>query len=104
MGGIFIVLLADSTATEQTKEAENRSSMRVRLFDVVFALAAFRAENGRYPARLEALAPKFLAKLPRDLYSDANLQYHTTGKDYLLYSVGRNQRDDGVRAGLIGGD
>ena len=46
------------------------------------------------PARLELLVPKQLAKIPQDLYSEAALQYRTTGTDYLLYSVGANQKDD----------
>ncbi len=92
VGGLILGLL--TPAMEVAKESENRWTMRVHLFDVAFALAAYRAETGRYPGQLETLVPMFLTEIPQDLYSDARLQYRTTGQDYLLYSVGSNVQDD----------
>ncbi|MEO1972632.1 MAG: hypothetical protein ABGX07_13805, partial [Pirellulaceae bacterium] len=92
VGSVILALL--TPAMEVAKEAENRWTMRVHLFDVAFALAAYRAETGRYPGQLETLVPMFLTEIPQDLYSDARLQYRTTGQDYLLYSVGSNVQDD----------
>lgn len=92
VGSVLIALL--TPAVEQAREAENRSTMRIHLLDVAFALTAYRIEHGQYPERLEALVPKYLAKIPQDLYTDDTLKYRVVGKDYLLYSVGSNMRDD----------
>jgi hypothetical protein len=61
---------------------------------VTIALARFRAENGRYPAKLDELAPKYLPTVPHDLFVDAALKYRTVDGGYLLYSVGPNEIDD----------
>ena len=63
-----------------------------------FALAAYRADNGAYPEKLEQLKPKYTAELPKDIFNnDAALQYSRTKDGYLLYSFGPNGRDDGGR-------
>lgn len=59
------------------------------------ALAAYRAEHGEYPERMEELVPKYIAQLPRDLYGEhAALHYRRESSGYLLYSVGPNGRDE----------
>ncbi|HEX5271372.1 MAG TPA: hypothetical protein VFW33_12825 [Gemmataceae bacterium] len=68
-----------------------------RNLHLAFALAAYRGDHGRYPAKLDELAPKYLAAVPDDLFSGKPLVYRPEGKGYLLYSVGVNGRDDGGR-------
>jgi len=58
------------------------------------ALAVCRDETGRYPATLDALCPKYLKVIPRDIFSDQPLRYRLEADGYLLYSVGENGRDD----------
>jgi hypothetical protein len=63
--------------------------------DAGMALAAYRAENGQYPERLDELVPKYIAQLPRDLYGEhPPLHYRRDSNGYLLYSVGPNGRDE----------
>lgn len=63
------------------------------------ALRAYRVENGRYPASLEALAPAYLKRIPLDPFArDAALKYRSQGESYVLYSVGPDGKDDGGRA------
>ena len=61
---------------------------------VAFALAAFHSDHGHYPAALVELAPKYLEKIPDDLFSGKPLIYRLEGDGYLLYSVGPNGLDD----------
>lgn len=65
---------------------------------VAFALAAHQRDHGRYPPDLSSLAPKYLVKLPFDIFSNRPLLYRPRADGYLLYSVGVNGRDDGGRA------
>jgi hypothetical protein len=70
---------------------------RQRNLHLAFALATYRVENKRYPDKLDALAPKYLAEVPDDLFSGKALIYRPSENGYLLYSVGENGRDDGGR-------
>ncbi|MFO0934952.1 MAG: hypothetical protein U0798_00365 [Gemmataceae bacterium] len=62
---------------------------------IAFALAAYCADYNVYPAKLDALKPNYLASIPDDLFSGKPLVYRITDKGYILYSVGRNEIDDG---------
>jgi hypothetical protein len=75
--------------------AETRSVMNFELTDLAFALAQYREEHGSYPAKLADLKPKYVATVPKDLFTDAELHYRRDGAGYLLYSVGPNGIDDG---------
>ncbi len=59
------------------------------------ALAAHFADTQKYPDKLAALAPKYLDKLPVDIFSGKPLLYTETKTGYLFYSVGVNGADDG---------
>ena len=69
--------------------------MKLDLAKIALALAAFRADNGRYPDRLGELAGGYLGVLPADLFVYEPLRYRREGAGYLLYSVGQNMKDDG---------
>jgi len=66
-----------------------------RNLQVAFALAASQSDHGRYPANLNELSPKYLEKVPDDLFSGKALIYRLEEDGYLLYSVGPNGKDDG---------
>ena len=90
------------SAIGKVQSAYDRSAQTQRNLQVAFALAAYRGDTGRYPAKLEDLAPKYLAAVPNDLFSGEALIYKPREKGYLLYSVGINGKDDGGK--LIGDD
>jgi hypothetical protein len=84
-------------AARKVQDAADRPEQGQRNLYVAFALAAYRLENGRYPAKLEELAPKYLVSVPGDLFSGKALIYHPSENGYLFYSVGTNGKDDGGR-------
>jgi hypothetical protein len=73
----------------------DRSEQVHRNLHVAFALAAYKASEGRYPEKLDVLAPKYLPAIPGDLFSGKALIYRPSKDGYLLYSVGVNGKDDG---------
>jgi hypothetical protein len=95
---IWVILLA-STVPNMRKVMDGYDRLeQVRWnLSVAFALAAYRADAGRYPARLADLAPKYLPAVPGDTFSGKPLVYRPAEKGYLLYSVGVNGKDDGGR-------
>ncbi len=70
-------------------------AMALEIDKLGFSLAAFHADNGHYPAKLEELVTKYADTIPDDYFSGKPLIYKPTGDGYLLYSVGANGKDDG---------
>jgi hypothetical protein len=68
----------------------------VKLARVAIALERYRLAHGKYPDSLDTLAPQFIARIPRDIINGQPLHYHRTDSgQFLLYSVGWNETDDG---------
>ena len=64
---------------------------------IACALERYRREHGQYPELLSALQPQFIQKLPHDIINGEPLKYHRTETgQYVLYSVGWNETDDGA--------
>ncbi|MGA3179747.1 MAG: hypothetical protein ABSF38_05325 [Verrucomicrobiota bacterium] len=60
------------------------------------ALERYRLANGQFPETLEALAPQFISRLPNDVIGGQPYKYRRTGDgQFVLYSVGWNEKDDG---------
>ena len=60
------------------------------------ALERYRLTNGQFPESLEALAPRFISQLSHDVITGEPYKYHrTTDGQFVLYSVGWNEKEDG---------
>jgi len=91
-----ILLCLQAPCFSSSIHVEDPCAMTFELDKLAFALAAYRAEQGSYPEKLDSLMPKYVAKLPVDIFNnDADLHYRREGNGYVLYSVGINERDDG---------
>lgn len=63
---------------------------------IACALERYHMANGKYPETLAALVPQFLTKLPLDVCNGQPMKYRRTDDgQFLLYSVGWNEKDDG---------
>jgi hypothetical protein len=68
----------------------------VDLARVAIALERYRLAHGGYPDSLDALVPQFIAKVPHDVIGGGPLHYRLTSDgQFVLYSIGWNERDDG---------
>ena len=74
---------------------EEKAHALRRLAVVSLALAVWRAEEGGYPDKLDALSPTVLKAIPSDPFTDKPLIYRRAGEGYVFYSVGPNMTDDG---------
>ena len=71
---------------------------------IVAALERYRLAEGSYPKKLAALMPKFIAKIPGDLFHDQGLVYRINeDNSFTLYSTGYNGTDDNGEF-FIGGE
>ena len=62
---------------------------------IVAALERYRLAKGSYPKKLAALRPKFIAKIPGDLFHEQGLVYRINeDNSFTLYSTGYNGKDD----------
>jgi hypothetical protein len=63
---------------------------------VAIALERYRLAHGEYPESLNALSPHFMEKVPHDIINEQPLHYRRTSDgQFVLYSVGWNETDDG---------
>jgi hypothetical protein len=61
----------------------------------MYALRAYKLDNGHYPKNLKALVPTYLRKVPIDPFDGfAPLHYQLQGEKYLLWSNGSDGVDD----------
>ncbi len=95
IGDVLMGML--TPAFRKVKGAEDRITQVTANLQIAFAMAAYHKSNGRYPAKLADLAPKYLATVPDDVFTGKPLIYKPTEKGYLFYSVGQNGKDDGGR-------
>lgn len=81
---------AASTAEEQQQQRLANLQTTLTLFD-------FHAETGEFPETLDAVVPLFADAMPNDLFSEKPLKYRRTANGFELYSIGKNETDDGGR-------
>jgi len=67
----------------------------VRAAIAATAVARFRQTHGALPATLDQLTPSLLAAVPIDPYSGKPLRYAQQDTAFVVYSIGRNEKDDG---------
>jgi hypothetical protein len=76
----------------------------IDLARVACALERYRLAHGQYPETLDALAPQFIGNLPRDIINGQPLHYRRTDDgQFILYSVGWDEKDDGGQVVLTKG-
>lgn len=96
LGDLLMTLMVP--AVRKVQHASDRTEQIQHNLHVAFALAAYKSDEGNYPKTLDALAPKYLAAIPQDMFSGKALIYRPADNGYLLYSVGINGRDDEGRS------
>ena len=63
---------------------------------IACALERYRLANGQFPEKLDALAPQFISPLPNDVLTGEPYKYRRTDDgQFVLYSVGWDEKDDG---------
>jgi hypothetical protein len=60
------------------------------------ALERYRLANRQFPDTLDALVPRFISQLPHDVINGEPYKYRRTDDgQFILYSIGWNEKDDG---------
>jgi hypothetical protein len=77
-----------------------RTQAELQMLRIEIALRRFHHAHNKFPEKLSALLPTYLKKLPVDPFSGKNFHYEKQGQEnWVLYSVGTDQRDDQGREG-----
>ncbi len=102
-GGIRVVLIP-SQVSQATSWWRGREAIPLLAFNqtmvnqtrLACALERYHLIHNEYPESLDALAPRFIGEIPRDLIGGQPLHYRRKADgNFLLYSVGWNETDDG---------
>ena len=67
---------------------------------IACALERYHLVHNCYPETLNALTPQFIDKIPADIIGGQPLKYRIDKKQFVLYSIGWNAKDDGGIADL----
>jgi hypothetical protein len=76
-------------------DAGERTVQQREAIEAVIALELWRRRHGAWPASLDELVPAYLPALPADRVDGQPLRYVVRDGQPVLYSIGRNRRDDG---------
>lgn len=91
-------LVLNSAAVLLTRISASQTGVNEAL--IACALERFRIANNKFPERLDELTPAFLDMIPNDVITGNAMRYRRTEGGFVLYSVGRNEKDDGGKAVL----
>jgi hypothetical protein len=77
-------------------QTETRIGQDADLTELAIAIAAYSAEHGQAPAKLDDLAPAYFKQVPKDRFNEQPLTYFADGKHWMIRSVGPDLKDDAV--------
>jgi hypothetical protein len=92
-GGILTRLLMPALGA--AVEAAARAEARRGTAGVGLALYAYRARNGRFPDKLDDLAPDFIPAVPRDPFDGQAMKFKRTEQGAVVYGIGPDMIDNG---------
>ena len=84
-------------ALERVFQVAQRNAARCSTAAVAVACLRYRARKGRFPDDLGHLVPEFIEAVPLDPFNGKPLRYRKRRGGIVVYSVGKNLRDDGGR-------
>ena len=97
MGNLLLIALLQAESLPNIASAERRWQAKLEITRLAFAVEVYQRDHSRYPERLDKLVPQYVAAVPVDPLSEQPLRYRQDIHGFMLYSVGRNERDDGGR-------
>jgi hypothetical protein len=83
----------DDSIIERTLKIQTQQQMVL----AAIGIQRYRLRTGKLPENLSALVPEYLPAVPRDFMDGKDLKYRLLpgGKEFVLYSVGEDGKDDG---------
>jgi len=91
---VFARMLVPALETAVKRFAQAQATLD--LARAAIALERYWLAHGEFPETLDALTPQFLAQVPHDVINGQPLHYRRTSDgQFVLYSVGWNEKDDG---------
>ena len=93
--GLYSAMFVRFPRSIEDKKEIARSQANQRLAAVALAAAAYRYHIGEYPEKLEDLIPQYISEIPGDPFGSPHpLRMAEADGGLVIYSVGRNGRDD----------
>jgi hypothetical protein len=80
---------------KRTEMMDNAVVAHQRLLMIELALRCYRFDHGTAPNGLSDLVPEYLHRVPQDPFTKQDLIYRVQGTNWVAYSVGTDQVDDG---------
>lgn len=81
-------------STMTTRLVIRHSTEDLVILSTCIAIKQFQLDHERYPTSLEELLDKYISDIPYDFNAGTSVSYIPLEEGGLIYTVGRNQRDD----------
>jgi hypothetical protein len=82
-------------AMAKVLERDIMHSARVRVIQTALVVEHYRAATSTLPRDVAALVPMYGSPMPADPFDGQPLRFKQTGMGYVVYSIGRDAKDDG---------
>ena len=91
----YMVTLMILPAVSSAFEASARATAAEDTLRVAVAAERYRLKTGEFPKQIADLVPAYLPAVPIDPYDGLPLRMKTTAEEVLVYSVGKDGKDNG---------
>ena len=88
------VLSVTASTTVNIAKAQFESSERLDVLRLACAAIVYGRMNHIYPKSLDELVPQYLKAIPADRFSTKPIQYRSRHDGFVVYSAGRNGKND----------
>ncbi len=72
-----------------------RNIALIRSSRTALSVQRYRLKNNKLPDSLNGLVPDYLESVPLDPYDGKEIRYNKLDKGFVVYSIGKDQKDDG---------
>lgn len=91
----YIVTYLETPALKYVFPKAASVETRVRQARIACAIQRYALSERALPSALDQLVPQYLERIPTDVINGGPMRYRSDGKEYMLWSAGWNEKDDG---------
>jgi hypothetical protein len=94
----YIITYIETSALKYVFPRVASVETRIRQARIACAIQRYALTEKTLPSSLNQVLPHYLERIPVDIVNGEPMRYRSNGKDYVLWSIGWNEKDDGGEA------
>ncbi len=94
----YIITYIETSALKYILPRAASVETRIRQARIACVIQRYALTEKALPSSLNQVLPHYLERIPVDIVNGEPMRYRSNGKDYVLWSIGWNEKDDGGEA------